>query len=92
VPAAQCDSHGGEATGQLLHNWQAQFQAQEYTRRDVHGMACKMLCCPVTQFEKGAGGEGRVPVVHNYGHGGAGITLSWGCALDTLTLVKQALG
>uniref|UniRef100_A0A8C9WDG4 D-aspartate oxidase n=1 Tax=Scleropages formosus TaxID=113540 RepID=A0A8C9WDG4_SCLFO len=33
----------------------------------------------------------RVPVVHNYGHGGWGITLSWGTALDALDLVRQCL-
>lgn len=31
-------------------------------------------------------------IVHDYGHGGAGYTLSWGCALDVLTLVRQHLG
>uniref|UniRef100_A0A673BNM2 D-aspartate oxidase n=1 Tax=Sphaeramia orbicularis TaxID=375764 RepID=A0A673BNM2_9TELE len=33
----------------------------------------------------------KVPVVHNYGHGGWGVTLAWGSALDALGLVRQCL-
>jgi D-amino-acid oxidase len=34
--------------------------------------------------------RGGVPLVHNYGHGGAGYTLSWGCAFDVLKLLDAA--
>jgi len=34
--------------------------------------------------------DGR-PLVHDYGHGGCGVTLSWACAEDVARLVREAL-
>lgn len=36
-------------------------------------------------------GDESLAVVHNYGHGGAGVSLHWGCAIDASKLVQQFL-
>lgn len=36
-------------------------------------------------------GKSPLPVVHNYGHAGDGITLSWGCGIEAAKLVKEAI-
>jgi D-amino-acid oxidase len=41
------------------------------------------------EIERVTGGR---HLVHNYGHGGAGVSLSWGCARDVAKLVLAALG
>ncbi len=39
------------------------------------------------RLEEGEPLDSGARVVHNYGHGGAGVTLSWGCAREVVTLV-----
>jgi D-amino-acid oxidase len=41
---------------------------------------------PIVRLEKEESDSGYV--IHNYGHGGAGVTVSWGCAVDVLARVR----
>jgi D-amino-acid oxidase len=46
---------------------------------------------PAVRLEAEDTGGGRL-VLHNYGHGGAGVTLSWGCAREVTERVLQHTG
>lgn len=43
------------------------------------------------RFRDNSGKEACLKIVHNYGHGGSGLTMHWGCALDTADLVFEFL-
>ncbi|MFJ4713396.1 FAD-dependent oxidoreductase [Streptomyces sp. NPDC088785] len=44
---------------------------------------------PAVRVEREAGAAGGV-LVHNYGHGGAGVTVAWGCAEEAARLVEES--
>jgi D-amino-acid oxidase len=46
---------------------------------------------PQVRLETALADDGTT-VVHNYGHGGSGVTLSWGCAEEAAGLALAALG
>jgi D-amino-acid oxidase len=45
---------------------------------------------PTVRLEAEHGAPGKL-LVHNYGHGGAGVTLSWGCADEVLRICSELL-
>jgi D-amino-acid oxidase len=49
----------------------------------LHDRAALRPWRPAVRVEQ----DGRI--IHNYGHGGAGWTLSWGCAQDVLRLIAS---
>ncbi|MFI7008543.1 FAD-dependent oxidoreductase [Streptomyces sp. NPDC050145] len=46
---------------------------------------------PTVRIEREVTATGRV-LVHNYGHGGAGVTVAWGCAEEAAGLVEGVAG
>ena len=47
---------------------------------------------PQVRLERSPSGTDAGSVVHCYGHGGAGVTLSWGCADEVAALVERVSG
>ncbi|MDT7691666.1 MAG: D-amino-acid oxidase [Pseudonocardiales bacterium] len=45
---------------------------------------------PTVRLELDADTGGATRVIHNYGHGGSGITLSWGCAEEVAALATAS--
>jgi D-amino-acid oxidase len=42
------------------------------------------------RLEVDAEGPKGTEVIHNYGHGGAGVTLSWGCGEEVVGLMEKS--
>ncbi|XP_055539831.1 D-aspartate oxidase isoform X1 [Wyeomyia smithii] len=41
------------------------------------------------ELERYVIGEQTVPIIHNYGHGGCGVTLCWGCGSEVVELCQR---
>ena len=65
---------------------QSTFSSQ-ITRCDIYFTAwnyCKLIATKVSLMN-------NFQIVHNYGHGGSGIGLHWGCAKEAAQLVMESL-
>ena len=55
-------------------------------------LVCTIKRREVSEVRDLRGGSHDPVIIHCYGHGGAGVTLHWGCVMDIADLVRDALG
>lgn len=68
----------------------SRVRAVEPRLRDAEVLGVETALRPVrTAVRVAAERLGAVRVVHNYGHGGNGVSLSWGCAREAVKLAVQ---
>lgn len=60
---------------QIIHAWVGLRPGRPQVR-----LECETLSLPRGKEFK---------VIHNYGHGGSGVTLSWGCATDVVEMIRN---
>lgn len=71
------------------HNWWGVPAFAALTADDIVSVGCGLR--PVrsaVRLEVERPAPQRL-LIHNYGHGGAGITLSWGCATEVVALLTS---
>ncbi|XP_049627169.1 D-aspartate oxidase isoform X2 [Suncus etruscus] len=64
-----------------------------HAARDIREKVGLRPCRPGVRLRKEllVQGDQRLFVVHNYGHGSGGISVHWGCALETARLVSECV-
>lgn len=77
-----------EALTREILDWAAGFDAKFADTEILDVRVGLRPMRPNVRLEKEMLKDGA-PLIHNYGHGGAGYTLSWGCAFDVLEIVKN---
>lgn len=73
----------------MAHHVQSQSACMQAGIRPLRTSGVRVQLDHVPHPSAGTAG---VPLVHNYGHGGSGITLHWGCVEQALEYVADDLG
>lgn len=63
------------------------FALPDVSRQAVYDVLHALTAAGLVRKRVEAEPIGRALCIHNYGHGGDGVTLSWGCAREVVNLV-----
>ena len=77
-----------EAARAILERCRALVPALAHARVLGHAVGLRPGRTGGIRLEAVSGPRAGTYVIHNYGHGGAGVTLAWGCADETLRIIE----